>query len=237
MFARAMTPTEAPAYVVAGMKPWNRRTFDRHLAARPGSWRFVASLGELDLALVETRPRYVFFLHWSRKVPPAVTASNECVVFHMTDVPYGRGGTPLQNLVLRGHRSTMLSALRMTDEIDAGPVYRQEVLDLCGTAEEVFLRADALAASMIQEIVATEPEPVLQYGEVVAFPRRKPEESRVPQTGDLDGILRFVQMLDADGYPPAFVDHGPYRLELRRAARYDERVEADVRITIRDEGR
>ena len=34
-------------------------------------------------------------------------------------------GTPLQNLVHRGHRSTMISALRMTDEIDAGPVVRQ----------------------------------------------------------------------------------------------------------------
>ncbi len=25
----------------------------------------------------------------------------ECVCFHMTDVPYGRGGSPLQNLIIR----------------------------------------------------------------------------------------------------------------------------------------
>jgi len=111
------------------------------------------------------------------------------------------------------------------------------MLDLCGTAEEVYLRADALAASMIEEIVATEPEPVPQDGEVVAFPRRKPEESRLPASGDLDGILRFVQMLDADGYPPAFVDHGPTGSRRAAPRRYDERLEADVRITIRDEGR
>lgn len=236
MFADAMTPTEPHTYVVAGMKPWNRRTFDRRLGALPGTWRFAATTEELDRALV-LPPRYVFFLHWSRKVPATVTTTNECVVFHMTDVPYGRGGTPLQNLVLRGHRRTMLTALRMTEDIDAGPVYAKQPLDLGGTAEEVYLRADALAASMIEDIVTTEPQPVAQDGDVVRFERRGPDQSQLPGTGDLDTLVSFIQMLDADGYPAAFVDHGPYRLELRRAARYDERVEADVRITIRDQGR
>ncbi len=37
---------------------------------------------------------------------------------HMTDVPYGRGGSPLQNLIARGHTSTKLTAMRMTAEVD-----------------------------------------------------------------------------------------------------------------------
>jgi len=234
MFVAAMMPSESQTYVVAGMKAWNRRTFDRRLADLPGSWQFVTTSDELDQVIAETTPRYAFFLHWSRKVPQSVTANTECVVFHMADVPYGRGGTPLQNLVVRGHRTTMLSALRMTDEIDAGPVYSKERLDLCGTAEEVYLRADALAASMIEHIVSTEPQPVDQAGDVVTFQRRKPEHSRLPETGDLESLFRFVQMLDADGYPAAFLDYGAYRLELRRAARYDERIEADIRITLRE---
>ncbi len=80
----------------------------------------------------------------------------ECVCFHMTDVPYGRGGSPLQNLIVRGHRETRLTALRMTSELDAGPVYLKRNLSLEGGAEEIYLRASALSAEMIQQIVRDE---------------------------------------------------------------------------------
>ena len=43
--------------------------------------------------------------------------------FIWTDLPYGRGGTPLQNLILRGHQNTKLSAFKLVDEMDAGPIY------------------------------------------------------------------------------------------------------------------
>ena len=66
------------------------------------------------------------------------------MIFHITDLPYGRGGSPLQNLIERGYSSTKLTALRCTADLDAGPIYSQEVLNLAGTAEEIFLRADAL---------------------------------------------------------------------------------------------
>lgn len=32
--------------------------------------------------------------------------------FHMTNFPYGRGGSPLQNLMKRGHHTTTITALR-----------------------------------------------------------------------------------------------------------------------------
>jgi hypothetical protein len=41
-------------------------------------------------------------------------------------------------------------------------------------------------------------------------------------------------MLDADGYPRAFLRHGPLRLELRGATRYADRVEATVTITVEE---
>src|SRR5205085_7336799 len=102
---------ESAHYVVAGAKPWNRRVFDEVIRAYPGAWSYVGSKDELAPAIEATSPRYAFFLHWSWKVPPKVLEATECVCFHMTDVPYGRGGTPLQNLIVRGHERTMLTAL------------------------------------------------------------------------------------------------------------------------------
>ena len=89
----------------------------------PGRWLLVTDAASLSAGLIQAlQPRYVFFPHWSWTVPDDVLAAAECVCFHMTDVPYGRGGSPLQNLVSRGHTETKLSALRMVPELDAGPV-------------------------------------------------------------------------------------------------------------------
>ena len=41
----------------------------------------------------------------------------------MTDLPYGRGGSPLQNLIKKNHKSTMLSAIECQDNLDSGDIY------------------------------------------------------------------------------------------------------------------
>jgi methionyl-tRNA formyltransferase len=177
------------------------------------------------------RPRFVFFLHWSWKVPAEILAAAECVCFHMADVPYGRGGSPLQNLVLRGHRETKLTALRMIETLDAGPVYDKQALSLEGTAEEIYIRATHLAAAMIRHMIETEPTPSAQQGTPVVFKRRVPSESAIPSLETLASLHDFLRMLDAEGYPRAFLEHGGFRFEFSRAALYDGRIVADVTIT------
>ena len=102
------------SYLVASTKPWNRRVFNEIIAGYPGTWHFVSRPAELAPERVSSlAPRYIFFLHWSWEVPSEIVNNYECVCFHMTDVPYGRGGSPLQNLIVSGHRRTKLTALRM----------------------------------------------------------------------------------------------------------------------------
>ena len=62
------------------------------------------------------------------------------MIFHMTDVLYGRGGSPLQNFIIRGHKETKLTAMKCVKELDAGPVYLKEFLSLLGNAEEIYMR-------------------------------------------------------------------------------------------------
>lgn len=219
-------------YVVAGRKPWNRRVFDERLAHLPGDWHYVATPDQLSSAVSEHRAQCVFFLHWSWIVPPEILESARCINFHMTDVPYGRGGSPLQNLILRGHRTTQLTALEMTDELDAGPVLLKENLDLGGTAEDVLVRSSELAAQMVIRILEENPQPEPQSGDVTVFQRRGAGDSELPSKTGLRDVHDHIRMLDAEGYPPAFVRYGDLRLELRRAAFYDGKVVADVEITI-----
>lgn len=180
--------------------------------------------------LARLAPRYVFLPHWSYIIPPDIHEQFECVIFHMTDLPFGRGGSPLQNLISRGIYETKLSALRCVRELDAGPIYLKRALSLHGNAEEIYLRGAELVREMIVEIVRNHPQPHPQAGEAVCFARRRPAQSNIAEFSDLRQVFDYIRMLDAEGYPPAYIEIGGLRLEFSRAALKSGEIIADVRI-------
>jgi methionyl-tRNA formyltransferase len=220
-------------YVIATVKPWNTAAFRRHVTTWPGVWHLIERPEELILdSLTRLAPRYVFFPHWSWRVPADIFERFECVCFHLTDVPFGRGGSPLQNLIIRGCETTMVTALRMVAELDAGPVYLKRPLSLDGRAEEIFERAAEVIHNLIRDIVVREPMPVPQSGETVLFRRRTPEQSLLPKGASARELFDFIRMLDAPTYPKAFLDWGGLRLEFDHAQPPgSDSIEA--RVTIR----
>lgn len=142
----------------------------------------------------------------------------------------------MQNLIVRGHEDTVITALRCVEDIDAGPIYLKRPLNLNGSAEEIFLRADRIIESMIVTLIEERPAAIPQSGEPTFFKRRRPEQGDWSDAKHLGAVFDRIRMLDAKGYPPAFVDIGPFRLEFSRAARRTDTVEADVRIRLRDSG-
>lgn len=177
-------------------------------------------------------PVKIFIPHWSYIIPSAIFERYECIVFHMTDLPYGRGGSPLQNLIVRGLTATKLSALRVEVGLDTGPVYLKMDLSLSGTAEEIFVRVNKLVGKMIVEIIQNNLQPVPQEGDPVVFKRRKPEQSDMSGLEKLGEIFDYIRMLDADGYPHAYIEKGEFRYEFTRASiKADGSIVADVKIT------
>jgi methionyl-tRNA formyltransferase len=224
------------SFVVATARPWNLLEYERFIADAPGDWHLIDRPDDLTLdTILRIRPRYVFFPHWSWKVPAGILEAAECVLFHMTDLPYGRGGSPLQNLILHGHKETQVSAIRMTDEIDAGPVYLKRPLSLDGSAEEIFLRLSKLVFSMIADIIANQPNASPQTGQPVFFSRRTPAQSLLPAAGSAQQLYDYIRMLDAETYPAAFLDFENWRIEFRQARLAGEGVEAKVYIRPRSE--
>ncbi len=180
-------------------------------------------------------PRYVFLPHWSWIIPASVHERFNCVVFHMTDLPFGRGGSPLQNLIVRGFTETKLTALRCSAKLDAGPVYLKRRLSLAGTAEQIYRRAASMMAPMMLRIVRHNIVPQPQYGEVAPFQRRQPSQSKIDDLASLDALHDHIRMLDADGYPHAFSAVGRFRAEFRKSRLRDGALIAEVRFTLNEE--
>ena len=89
---------------------------------------------------------------------------------------------------------------------------------LAGSAQEIFVRcADIIFQEMIPVFLTGKITPVPQEGNPVVFKRRKPEDSKIICDMELDKIYDYIRMLDAEGYPKAYLEFGAYRLEFEEA--------------------
>lgn len=218
-------------YVVASTRIWDSDRSQRLATEIGENFVFFGSDSELTFDyLNELRPRYVFFPFWSHRIDRQIYESFECVIFHMTDLPFGRGGSPLQNLIIRGVSETKISAIKCIEEFDAGPIYLKRDLTLEGPAHEILDRAATIIESMIVEIIKTRPQPTAQVGPATLFKRRKPAEGNLNSADSIGQMYDMIRMLDADGYPNAFLELDKYRFEFRNARLSDGKVQAEVSI-------
>ncbi len=84
---------------------------------------------------------------YGKIVPPEVLAIFPAgiVNIHPSLLPLHRGSTPLESVILSGARATGVSLMKLSEKMDAGPVYARETVPLDGTETKQAL-ADELSA-------------------------------------------------------------------------------------------
>jgi methionyl-tRNA formyltransferase len=222
-------------YIILSEKSWHKGLFDfLKNEFNKDSWLLIDSKKDFNLEILnQYQPDKIFIPHWSHIIPSEIFENHECVVFHMTDLPFGRGGSPLQNLISRGFKTTKISAIKVEQGLDTGDVYVKKMLGLEGTASEIFERSSFVIEEMICEIINEKIQPLSQVGEITEFKRRKPEDSNINELSDLEKVYDYIRMLDCDGYPHAFVETPNLKFEFINANfnENEEIIIANVRIS------
>jgi len=181
--------------------------------------------------LEKLNPDYVFFPHWNWIVPSEIHSQFQCVVFHTAPLPFGRGGSPIQNLILRGFKSSPVCAIQMSDELDAGPIFCQKIISLKGSLTTIFERLNQAVNKLMVEIVSSDPAPVAQSGTATVFKRIPKAQNQLPDQGELETLYDRIRMLDHKSYPSAYIKHGEFTLEFYDAHQDSEAVEVKCRIS------
>ena len=209
--------------VIATIKPWNIKNTDIFRNKNLDKYEIFIISKKEDLTednLSNINPEYVFFPHWSWIISSGIHKKFKCIVFHMTDLPYGRGGSPLQNLISNKVYDTKISAIEVEDGLDTGRVYMKEPFYIgTGSAQEIFQKiSETIFFKMIPQIIETNPILVKQEGQPVNFKRRRSEQSDILSNKlyTLEDFYDFVRMLDADSYPKAFFKIDNLKLEFSR---------------------
>ena len=121
----------------------------------------------------------------------------------MTKLPYGRGGSPLQNLIIRGHKHTYLSVFQTSTSFDSGDLYLQKKMSLKGSALQILTRCSNLCFKIIKNFENKKIYPKPQKGKIVNFKRISNSSSQINFNLSLNSIYDNIRMLDAPIYNKA----------------------------------
>lgn len=187
---------------------------------------------DLSIELLDSyKPDYIFFVHWNWKVKKEIHLKYECIVFHTAPLPFGRGGSPVQNLILQGFNVSPVCAIRMTDDLDAGPIYAKKLISLEGRLSQILLRINDTINDLIINIILDPRPPTEQVGEIHVFNRLGDMDNELPANIDLSQIYDRIRMLDDKSYPDAFLKNGDTKFSFSDAKYEDDAITVSCRNT------
>ena len=225
--------------VIATIKEWNIENYFK-LKEKYGhefNFHLISNSEALTEEFIQKiNPNYIFFLHWSWIIPKNIYNNFNCVLFHMTDLPYGRGGSPLQNLIMNKVYKTKISAIKVSENIDSGDIYLKESLDIStGSAQNIFKRSSQITfEKMIPEFLSSKLSAKEQSGEIVTFKRRTPEQSSIKTVKDLSltSLYDFIRMLDGEGYPKAYIEIENIKIEFSQVDKTDTQLSGKFEVKV-----
>lgn len=167
-----------------------------------------------------------FLLGCSQIVKPERLALHDhTLVVHESDVPRGRGWSPMTWQVLEGASSYVVTLMEAVDDVDAGPVFLQTEVQLEGTelVDELRLLQANATLGLCRAFVSGYPDsgdhPREQEGTPTYYPRRRPDDSRLDPQKTLAEHFNLLRVVDNDRYPAFFDWQGKrYRLRIERSS-------------------
>lgn len=178
------------------------------------------------------KPERIFFIHWSTLIPEKIFSNYECIQFHCSKLPKFKGGSPIQNQIIRGVNKTKLSAFRVNEKLDSGDICLSKNLSLSGNAHDILKRIEHIA---LKEIKNSLLKPKLNYkkqiGKSLFYKRRSSELSKIPLSiKNINKIYDFIRMLDAEGYPKSFLKLKNFKIEFFNAIKKKNKIYGNFEI-------
>ena len=152
-----------------------------------------------------------FYLSYGKIVDASVLARHKNnLVVHASDLPKGRGWSPLTWQILEGESRIPVTLIEAADAVDSGPIYKQITLQFTGTEliEELRNAVSWATRELCEYFVSKWPAVAgtrfEQQGEPSFYPRRRPKDSRFDIDRPLREQFNLLRTVDFEQYPAWF---------------------------------
>ena len=97
-------------YIILSEKKWHEEIYlSVQNKFTDCQWLLINNKSDFNIDILnDFNPTKIFIPHWSYIIPEEIFSAYDCIVFHMTDLPFGRGGSPLQNLIKAKFKKTKI---------------------------------------------------------------------------------------------------------------------------------
>lgn len=150
-----------------------------------------------------------FYLSCTRITPPDVLARNGLnLVVHASDLPQGRGFSPLVWQILEGRNDIPVCLIEAAEAVDAGAIRMRRVIRFDGHELNPDTR-DALGRTVMEmclDFVDDQDSypPVEQMGEPSWYARRRAGDSRLDPERSIAEQFQLLRVVDNERYPAFF---------------------------------
>lgn len=166
-----------------------------------------------------------FFLGCSRIVGADVLGRNRLnLVVHGSDLPRGRGFSPIPWQVLEGSNRIPLVLFEAEETLDSGPIYFRDVLELDGTElldeirDKTWRGIEGLIRRFLGDPGSVAPVP--QQGEPSFYPRRTDKDDEIDPQKTIAEQFDHLRIVDNERYPAWFTYRGQrYLLRISKDGR------------------
>lgn len=210
--------------------PWYLDDAKSALSDKNLNVELFETLYELESYIVKNPTLdYIFFPHFSSMIHKDIYSKYRCIGFHTGDLPRDKGGSPIQNKILKMEYATTVSAFEITEEVDSGPIYAQCPIDLSeGTIEEILRKISLTTSSLMRKIIEGNLKPHAQIGVPTYHQRLTPADSIIPlDIMSARNLYDRIRMVDGLDYPKAYLEWGKFKVILSNAQFKDGRVSAE----------
>lgn len=175
---------------------------------------------------------FVFFLGCGQIVPHSILKRNRHnLVVHESDLPKGKGWSPLTWQILEGKNEVPVCLLEAAEPVDSGTIYLRDTTQFNGTELVGELRkaqADTsirMCLRFVHEYPVIAGKGIKQDGESTFYKRRSKECSRLDPNKTIREQFNLLRVVDNERYP-AFFEY--------KGERYIVKIEKDRRETKQD---
>ena len=157
---------------------------------------------------------YLFLISCTQILKAERERYKQVFVIHESDVPYGRGWSPLAWQILEGESDIVITLMEAADSVDSGDVFAKKTLNLNGTelADEIHQKCALVKIELMEMAVAGDIERVAQTGEPSYYRRRVPEDSRIDIEKSLKSQFNLLRICEPRF--PAFFEYLGSRYEV-----------------------
>lgn len=162
-------------------------------------------------SLEKSEGGWTLFLLSCTKLLKDFTKFKHNIVIHASDLPEGKGWSPLTWQILEGKNQIPISLFEANENLDSGAIYFKDYIKLNGDEliDEIRSSLVIKIEEMIFKFLSSENlNPIVQNGKSTIFRKRNPEDSKLDPKKTIEEQFNLLRVCDNNRYPAYFILNG-----------------------------